>query len=109
MYGVIMKYCVVLITTKNKDEAKNIAKKILEEHLAACVNIVENISSMYHWENKIVEDNESLMIVKTTKKNFKKLTEVVKSIHSYSSPEIIALPIKDGISSYLKWIDSVVK
>jgi periplasmic divalent cation tolerance protein len=103
-----MKYCVVLVTTKNKDEAKNIAKKILEERVAACVNIVENIISMYHWENKIVEDKESLMIIKTTKKSFKKLVKVIKSIHSYSSPEIIALDIKDGISSYLKWIDSVV-
>ena len=70
--GINMHYCVIFVTVKNIEEAKNISRKILEDKMAACVNIVPSIDSLYWWEGKIVEDNEALMIIKTTHKAVEK-------------------------------------
>jgi len=97
-------FSVILVTTKDALEAKKIAKILIEEKLAACVNIVPKIESIYSWEDKIVEDNESLMIIKTKQTLFEKLAQKIKEIHSYSVPEIIALPIEAGSAEYLNWL-----
>ncbi|NPA52983.1 MAG: divalent-cation tolerance protein CutA [Aquificae bacterium] len=103
-----MEYIVVYVTTPNYDTAKNIAESLINSKLAACVNIVESIFSVYFWQGNIERDNESLMIIKTKANLFEKLEEKVKSLHPYSVPEIIAMPIVKGSTDYLKWIDDTV-
>ena len=102
-------HIVVFITTKNISEAKRIGHELLNAHLIACANIVKEIQSFYWWQNKINNDQESLLIVKTQKRLFHKIVKKVKIIHSYSVPEIIAIPIFLGEKNYLKWIDDSVK
>src|SRR4030066_2402397 len=95
---------VVLVTCGSEEEALKIAHALVEDHLAACVNLVSPIRSIYRWEGKIWDEKEWLLIIKTQKKRFQELEKKVKSLHSYSVPEIISLPIGEGSSSYLKWI-----
>jgi periplasmic divalent cation tolerance protein len=95
---------VVLVTCGSEEEALRIANALVEGHLAACVNLVSPIRSIYRWEGKIWDEKEWLLIIKTQKKRFQELEKKVKSLHSYSVPEIISLPIVEGSLSYLKWI-----
>lgn len=95
---------VVLITAPSEDEAARIARTLVETKLAACINIVKNIRSIYTWQGKIEDDSEALMVVKTKKRLFESLSKKVKELHSYTVPEIIALPIVDGSEDYLKWL-----
>src|SRR3990172_7994238 len=94
----------VYITAKNKSEAKKIGMVLLQERLAACVNIFDKMSSMYWWKGKIEEANETVLIAKTTKKLFPKLSTKVKAIHSYSVPCILQLEVKDGNKEYVEWL-----
>src|ERR1039457_5801238 len=103
-----MKIIFAYITTKNKSEAKKIGKILLQERLAASINIFDKMSSMYWWEGKIEEANETVLIAKTTKKLFPKLLKKVKSIHSYSVPCILQLEVKDGNKEYVKWLMSAL-
>jgi len=102
-----MNEIVVFITTSNEDEAVRIAKALVEARLAGCVNIVRNIRSIYSWQGKIEDEPEVLMVVKTQKSHFNALSAKVKEIHSYTVPEIIALPIVEGSEEYLKWLKEV--
>lgn len=95
---------VVYITAPNEDEAANIAKALVASRLAACVNIVKNIRSIYSWQGKVEDDSEVLMIVKTRKALFDKLSNTVINLHSYDVPEVIAIPIIDGSANYLTWL-----
>ena len=95
---------VVFITASSEEEAARIAASLVEEKLAACVNIIRNIRSIYSWKGKVCDDAEVLMIVKTQRSLFNSLKGRVKELHSYEVPEIIALPIVDGSEDYLKWI-----
>ena len=99
-------YCVVLITAKDTEEAKKIASKLVEEKLIACANILSGVNSIFWWEEKVCEEQEVLMVIKTRKNLFKRIVSVVRSLHSYSVPEIIALPIVDGHKEYLNWLKS---
>ncbi len=98
-------HIVIYITSGNTEEAENIADGLVKEGLAACVNIVPSIKSIYKWKGEICNDNESLLIAKSRKSLMGKVIEWVKKHHSYETPEIIALPIVDGSGDYLKWID----
>ncbi|MDI6641654.1 MAG: divalent-cation tolerance protein CutA [Elusimicrobiota bacterium] len=100
-----MAYIVVFVTCSSKEEAEKIATKIIDLKLVACVNVIPKIHSIYWWKGNVEKSNESLLIVKTKQKLFKKLISEIKKIHSYSVPEIIALPIIDGNKDYLAWID----
>ena len=100
---------VVYINTPNEDEAANIAQALVESRLAACVNIVKNIRSIYSWKGKIEDDSEVLMIVKTRKTLFDKLSNMVINLHSYDVPEVIAIPIIDGSANYLTWLRESTK
>ena len=100
---------VVYITAPNEEESVRIARKLVEGRLAACVNIINNIRSIYRWQGKIEDGSEVLMIVKTKKKLFKDLLFKVKELHSYDVPEVIALPIVDGSEEYLKWLKEVTE
>ncbi|MGQ9569889.1 MAG: divalent-cation tolerance protein CutA [Thermodesulfovibrionales bacterium] len=98
---------VVFITASSEDEAVRVAKALVEAKLAACVNILRDIRSIYTWQGKLEDENEALMIVKTKKLLFNTLKEEVKKLHSYTVPEIIALPIIEGSEDYLKWLREV--
>ena len=102
-----MESIVVFITTSGEDEAANIARALVEGRLAACVNIVRNLRSIYSWQGKVEDESEVLMLVKTQKKLFHSLSQKVRELHSYSVPEIIALPIVEGSEDYLKWLKEV--
>ena len=95
---------VCYITAPNEDEALNIARALVENRLAACANIIKNVRSIYSWKGAVEDDAEVLMIVKTRKPLFHKLSEKVKELHSYDVPEVIALPIIDGSEDYLEWL-----
>jgi periplasmic divalent cation tolerance protein len=95
---------VVLVTCGSEEEALKIANALVEDRLAACVNLVAPIRSVYRWEGKIWDEKEWLLIIKTQKHRFEELEKKVKSLHSYSVPEIISLPITEGSSAYLDWI-----
>ncbi|MDI1471753.1 divalent-cation tolerance protein CutA [Thermodesulfovibrio sp. 1176] len=102
-----MDYMVVFITAPKEEEAVNIAKTLVEEKLAGCINIIRNVRSIYFWQGKIEDDSEVLMIVKTKEELFDRLKERVKSLHSYTVPEIIGIKIKKGSEDYLKWLSEV--
>lgn len=102
-----MEGIVVFITASGEDEAVKIAKALVEARLAGCVNIVKDIRSIYSWQGKIEDEKEVLMIVKTQKALFDPLMKKVKESHSYTVPEIIALPIIQGSEDYLKWLEEV--
>lgn len=97
-------FIVTYVTVSSMEEAKNISYALVESKLAACANIVPSITSVYTWQGKICEDQECLLIIKTRKELFLPLREKVKSLHSYTVPEIIALPVVEGSKSYLDWI-----
>jgi periplasmic divalent cation tolerance protein len=102
-----MEEIVVFITASDEKEAAKIAKALVEAKLAGCVNIVKDIRSIYSWQGKIEDEKEVLMIAKTRKLLFDSLMKRVKELHSYTVPEIIALPIIQGSEDYLKWLKEV--
>jgi len=102
-------YSVLFITTANTEEAERIANMLLNQKRAACVNIVPKVSSRFWWQGKLDSAQESLLIVKTRTSLLNEIVTLVKEIHSYDVPEIIALPIVDGNQDYLDWIDKEVK
>ena len=103
-----IKYIVVFVTAKDKQQAQKIADGLLKDRLIACANIVSDVQSFFCWQRKIDQANEVLLIIKTKKVLFKKVVLKVKALHSYDVPEVIALPIVGGNFDYLKWIDESV-
>jgi periplasmic divalent cation tolerance protein len=100
---------VIFVTCPSRKEAGKIAKRLLNERLIACANIINEINSLFWWKGKTDKAKESLIIIKTISKNFRKIKKRIKEIHSYEVPEIIALPIAAGEKNYLKWINESVK
>jgi len=99
------KYIVVLITVKGAEEAHDIADALLDQRLAACVNIAGEVDSHYWWRGKVESAEENLLIVKSREALLPEIIEAAKKIHGYEVPEIIALPIAGGDKDYLDWID----
>ena len=100
-------YLVVLVTAESEAQARRIARRLLQNKLAACVNFVP-MESMFLWQGAIQEEEEVLMIIKTTTEMFDELMSAVKSLHTYDTPEIIGMPIVMGATDYLKWITDEV-
>ena len=100
------KFCWVYMTAGSVEEAKSIGKILVGQNLAACVNLLENMTSIYKWEEKLEESQEVIMIAKTRKTLMPKLIEKVNSIHSYDCPCILELPVQGGNSDFLSWIES---
>ena len=98
-------HIIVLCTVKDKTEAKAIAQNLVELQLAACVNILDGVNSIYNWGGKMCDDTEALMVIKTKKALFDRLEKAIKEQHSYDNPEIIAFLIERGSHDYLSWID----
>ena len=100
---------VVLVTCGNRKEAGKLAKSLVEKRLAACVNLLPGISSWYWWENKVTEDHEILLVIKSSRTKYAELEKEVLRLHSYAVPEVIALQIVDGSGNYLGWIEESLK
>lgn len=99
---------IILITAPSKEEAEKLALFLVNNKLAACVNILKEITSVFFWEGKLCNENETLLIIKTRGTILQKLIEEVKKIHPYSCPEIIAIPIIGGYEPYLNWVGKAV-
>lgn len=97
-------YLVVLTTAGSEAEAETIAKTLVEEQLAACVNLVSPIRSLYRWEGAVADDREWLLFIKTRADYFSALEARIKALHSYQVPEVIALPVVMGSAVYLRWL-----
>lgn len=96
-------FCVLFCTT-SVEESERIARILIEEKQAACVNITE-VNSYYRWKGEFCEDKEALLIIKTEKSKVDRIIERIKEVHSYELPEIIALPIVAGYDKYLEWVE----
>ena len=99
----------IYVTCETRDEAVHIAKTVVEERLAACANILGEITSVYWWEESIKESQEFAVTLKTQTDLVEKLTERIKTLHSYSCPCVVALPIEGGNSEFLDWIATETK
>jgi len=102
-------HIIVLVTALNKEEAEKIAHSLLNERLIACANIIGPVHSLFWWQDKIDKAQEHIILMKTRKDLFSKLSEKVKSLHSYQIPEIIAIPIVEGFKPYMEWLESSLK
>lgn len=100
---------IVLSTAGSEEEARKIARYLVERQVAACVNIVPRIESIYRWQGKIESSREWLLLIKTTAANFSQVRDAIGDLHSYDVPECIALSIEDGSADYLRWIEESVK
>jgi periplasmic divalent cation tolerance protein len=99
---------IVLCTAGSEDEARNIARHLVENRLAACVNIVPQIESVYRWQEKIESSREWLLVIKTTAEKFPEVRDAIRDLHSYELPECVAVNIEGGSPLYLQWLaDSV--
>ncbi len=101
-------HIMVFITAPSPEEAENIASVLIESKLAACVNIIPGVRSVFAWKGKKESSEEHLLIAKTTSRAFKKLENTVKDLHSYDTPEIISIPLSESSREYLDWIDEAV-
>ncbi|UCF84904.1 MAG: divalent-cation tolerance protein CutA [Desulfobacteraceae bacterium] len=104
-----MKANFIYVTAGSMNEAKKIGKALVSNRLAACVNIIDNMHSMYWWEDEIQEDREVILIAKTKESLVPELIDKVKSMHSYDCPCIVSLPILAGNKAFLEWIAEQTK
>jgi periplasmic divalent cation tolerance protein len=100
---------IVLSTAGSEEEARKIAHHLVERQLAACVNIVPHIESIYRWQGKMESSREWLLLIKTTAEKFPAVRDAIRELHSYDLPECVAIGIKDGSPEYLEWIGQSVK
>ena len=101
-------YIVIFITTATPEEAQQISRSLLEQRKAACVNIISKVESLFWWNDKLDSAHEILLVVKTKASLLPEITNLVKGAHSYTVPEIIAMPIVGGNPDYLEWIEESV-
>jgi periplasmic divalent cation tolerance protein len=99
---------IVLSTAGSEEQARKIARHLVENQLAACVNIVPRIESVYRWEGKVESNHEWLLVIKTTGERFPAVRDAIRELHSYELPECIAISIEDGSTDYLEWIGQAV-
>ena len=104
-----MTYCIINCTVANKDDGIKIAQRLIEKKLIACCNIVDNITSLYTWDNKLNTDSEALLIMKTKTQLYAEVEKEIKNMHSYDVPEIICTPIIAGSKEYVNWIEEQTK
>jgi len=107
--GLSMKNIVVFMTTVTKQEAQKIVRSLLDKHLIACANILGPVESQFWWQGKIDKAKEFLVLMKSDEKLFEQLSKAIKDLHSYKVPEILALPIINGWSPYLEWLNETLR
>lgn len=98
---------IVLCTVPDPSAGERIAQALVAEELAACVNLLPQVTSVYRWEGRVETDSELLMIIKTRRGVYQKLEERIVALHPYELPEVIAVPIAEGLAGYLSWIDAM--
>jgi periplasmic divalent cation tolerance protein len=104
------RFRVALVTCATLEEARKIARGVVEKHLAACVNIVTHaVESFYTWEGKLEDSSEYLLMMKTSEERLEELQKEVLTLHSYDTPEFVVLPIVAGSEAYLKWMEESVE
>ncbi len=96
---------VVFSTAASEAEAEAIARRLVEERLAACVNVVTGVRSFYRWKGKIEDSPEWLLVIKSSRGRFEELRAALEKLHSYDVPEVIALPVVEGTKNYLHWME----
>ena len=96
---------VVLSTASSAAEAETIARRLVDERLAACVNVVTGVRSFYRWKGKIEDSSEWLLVIKSSRGRFEELRAALEKLHSYDVPEVIALPVVEGTKNYLNWME----
>ena len=104
-----MNYYIFLVTVPNLEEGKKIANILVENKLAACVNIIHNILSIYRWKGEIEEGNEFLLLIKTIEENNELIIQKINELHSYETPECVGFKIEIGSEKYLNWISEIVE
>jgi len=104
-----MKYVMIYITTKNQNEAREIGEHLVNEKLAACINVIPNIESIYWWKGNVEKAEESILIVKTKKELVEKVIKRVKELHSYDVPCIDVITISEGNEDYFEWIEDSLR
>src|SRR4051812_42703959 len=97
---------VVLVTVAKQEEAVRIGEGVVKAKLAACASIVPGIQSIYRWKGKVIKSQEFLLILKSSKARYSELETAIKAMHTYETPEIIALPVKQGLDRYLRWVQT---
>jgi len=103
------RYRVVLTTAGSDEQAETIARALVDRRLAACVNIVNSVCSVYRWKGETVREQEPMLIIKTTADRFEEVREAIRELHTYEIPEVISLSVRDGDGDYLRWIDESVR
>jgi periplasmic divalent cation tolerance protein len=98
-----------MVTTAGREEAETIVQRLLEAKLIACANIIGPVSSHFHWSGKMEKAEEYLILMKSRRDLFEKLSETVKALHSYEVPEILALPVVEGSKAYMDWLGSCLR
>ncbi len=96
-------FIVILTTTDDQKTARSLARVLVETKTAACVTISENVTSVYRWQGKIQEDSEHLLIIKTEAGKFSAAEKIIKNLHNYDLPEVLAFKVTEGSASYLEW------
>lgn len=99
---------IVLCTFANREDALRIGSAVVEERLAACINILPGVQSIYRWKGEIENAEETLTLIKTTQQGFSALRDRIKELHPYETPEIVAVPVVEGLAEYLAWIGEQV-
>ena len=97
---------IVFSTAPNQEEAKSLAEQAVEKKLAACVQIIPGMTSVYEWKGEVAVDDEVLLLFKTNEKTYPRLKEMIETSHSYDVPEIVAVESKDVAGSYLEWLEA---
>ena len=100
---------IVLTTTGSQEEARKIARALVDRRLAACVNIIPQVESIYRWQGKVEDAYEWLLLIKTTTAAFERVRDAIRELHSYDLPECISFSVEDGSSDYLDWISESVE
>jgi len=100
---------IVLTTTGSQEEARKIARALVDRRLAACVNIIPQVESIYRWQGKVEKAQEWLLLIKTTTAAFERVRDAIRELHSYDLPECISFSVEDGSSAYLDWISESVE
>lgn len=98
-------HCLVFCTLADREGAEALARFLVEQRFAACVNILPGVTSIYRWEGDVQRDTECMLIIKTRQDRFAALSEALRAQHPYELPEIVAVPLSDGLPAYLAWID----
>jgi periplasmic divalent cation tolerance protein len=104
IYARDMPLFAVLCTFPNQDTAQRVGRALVEEKLAACVNVLPHVQSIYRWEGKVESAEEVLAVVKTTEEAYERLETRLKALHPYDVPEIIAIPVERGDAAYVNWV-----